>query len=237
MASKRLIISEIRPFLFSLLAATSLFISLAVFVTLLPKPAEAQEKLSSPVYRYRGHEMSTGYYEQWEVRPRPYMPLAGGPVRHIAGTTLTTTGEWVRRRTYLADSHQRLRFYQRLKCIKCHPQQARGLHTVRVGITCRQCHGPEPIAGINHYYSLMNPIRRHSHVCSKCHEGANASYATYVVHEPNPASMDTRKTFPMLFYVFWMMVAIAVGTFLVFLPHAAIWGIRELFTKRGKAKR
>lgn len=223
--------------MFSLLAATSLFISLAVFVTLLPKPAEAQEKLSSPVYRYRGHEMSTGYYEQWEVSPRPYMPLAGGPVRHIAGTTLTTTGAWVRRRTYLADSHQRLRFYQRLKCIKCHPQQARGLHTVRVGITCRQCHGPEPIAGINHYYSPMNTLRRHAYVCAKCHEGASASYATYVVHEPNPAALDTRNTFPMLFYVFWMMVAMAAGTFVVFLPHAAIWGIRELFTKKEKLAR
>ena len=80
----------------------------------------------------------------------------------------------------------------------------------------------------------MNPIRRHAYVCAKCHEGASASYASYVIHAPNPALASTFKTFPLLAYVFWFMVALAVGTFLVFLPHTAIWGILELFIRKEK---
>jgi hypothetical protein len=39
--------------------------------------------------------------------------------------------------------------------------------------------------------------------------------------------MDTRDFFPALFYVFWFMVAMAVGTFAAFLPHTIMWGVRE----------
>jgi hypothetical protein len=74
----------------------------------------------------------------------------------------------------------------------------------------------------------MNSRRRHAFVCAKCHEGANRSFASYVNHEPNPAALSTRISFPLLFYVFWMMAAIAVGTFAAFLPHAFMWGLREL---------
>ena len=34
--------------------------------------------------------------------------------------------------------------------------------------------------------------------------------------------------------VFWAMIVLAVGTFLVFLPHTLIWGMRELFMKKGE---
>ena len=33
-----------------------------------------------------------------------------------------------------------------------------------------------------------------------------------------------------------LMVALAVGTFFVFLPHTVLWGIRELFIKKEKPK-
>ena len=93
----------------------------------------------------------------------------------------------------------------------------------------------EPIAGIDHYYSPMNRLRRHAFVCAKCHPGASASFATYVVHAPNPAMRTTQKSFPLMFYVFWGMMALAGGTFVVFLPHTALWGMRELYLKK-KAK-
>ena len=54
----------------------------------------------------------------------------------------------------------------------------------------------------------------------------------YVVHEPNPALASTFKNFPVLAVAFWVMVAIAVGTFVLFLPHTIMWGIRELFMKK-----
>jgi hypothetical protein len=80
----------------------------------------------------------------------------------------------------------------------------------------------------------MNPVRRHAYVCAKCHEGASASFATYVVHARNPAHAGTREVFPVLFYAFWAMVVLAGATFVIFLPHTALWGIRELFAKKEK---
>jgi cytochrome b subunit of formate dehydrogenase len=82
----------------------------------------------------------------------------------------------------------------------------------------------------------MNPRRRHAFVCSKCHKGANFSYAKFKVHEPNPAARTTLNTFPALSIVFWGMIGIAVGTFAVFLPHTFLWGLREFLSLRGKKR-
>jgi hypothetical protein len=142
----------------------------------------------------------------------------------------------VRIRTRLADSHQGIKFYQYLRCQYCHIHETKDIHTVRANLTCRQCHGGEPIASIAHIWSPLNPIRRHGYVCAKCHEGASASFASYIIHEPNPALASTFKSFPWLAYVFWFMAVLAAGTFLVFLPHTAMWGIRELFIKKEKSE-
>ena len=122
--------------------------------------------------------------------------------------------------------------YARKTCVDCHPENALNRHVIRGKKHCRQCHGPEPIAGIKHYYSSMNSNRRHAYVCAKCHEGASASYSSYMVHAPNPSKAATLQKFPVLFFVFWSMITIAVGTFAVFLPHTFLWGIRELFVRK-----
>jgi hypothetical protein len=190
-------------------------------------PAWAQKEVISKPYRYSEREVSSRYYETYEAKPRPYPVFVRGGIPQKEAITLSPIAEKVRRRQYLADSHWGLKFYERLTCIKCHPRHARNLHKRRAKITCRQCHGPEPIAGLKHYYSKMKPRRRHAFICAKCHEGATVSFATYVVHEPNPTDMSTRESFPLLFYVFWIMAAIAVGTFAAFLPHAFMWGLGE----------
>jgi hypothetical protein len=135
----------------------------------------------------------------------------------------------VRIRTRLPDSHAGLKFYYRNTCIECHAEQARNIHSVRAGITCRQCHGPEPIAAINHHYSAMNPIRRHAYVCAKCHEGANAAFADFYVHEPPGTALSTRDSFPILFYTSWGMLLLFLGTLAFFVPHSFMVGLRELF--------
>ncbi len=192
----------------------------------------AQEEVASAIRRYKAYEASTGYYEEYEVLPRRQRPLIGVTNIREGIFPYSPTVAKVRSRTHLADSHQGIRFYKGRQCADCHPAAALDIHTTRANLTCRQCHGGEPIASINYYWSPMNPIRRHAYVCAKCHQGASASYAAYVVHAPNPALSSTFREFPALAYAFWIMVAIAVGTFVLFLPHTILWGIRELFTKK-----
>lgn len=202
---------------------------------LLSSPAFAQDEVASAIRRYKDREVSTGYYEEYEVRPRRQRAFVEIPGVTRGVFRYSPTAAKVRNRRLLADSHQGIKFYQNRRCEECHINQTRDLHTIRANLTCRQCHGGEPVASIDHYYSPMNPIRRHAFVCAKCHEGSTASYAAYVIHEPNPALASTYKSFPALAVAFWAMIAIAVGTFLLFLPHTILWGIRELFiTKEGK---
>jgi hypothetical protein len=201
----------------------------------LPGLAAAQQEVASPYRHYRSTEMATGLYEEYEVRPRNQAAYFKAGERQGMGLNRIETQDtraW--NRMFLSDSHRDLPFYEQRRCVDCHPDNARNRHTVRYGITCRQCHGEEPIASINHYFSRLNPIRQHTHVCSKCHEGAGASFALYRVHEPNPALLSTARVMPLLFYAFWVMVALAVGTFALFLPHTILWGIRELFIKNGR---
>lgn len=204
-------------------------------IFLIPPPAVAQEEVTSAIRRYKEYEVSTGYYEEYEAKPRRQRPFVDIPGVRQGIFPYSPTSARVRVRTRLADSHQGIKFYQRRRCEECHTRETQDIHTVRANLTCRQCHGPEPIASIDHYHSPLNPIRRHAYVCAKCHQGASASYAGYVIHEPNPALASTFKEFPVLAYAFWIMVAIAVGTFLLFLPHTIMWGVRELFMKKEKS--
>ncbi|MBI4766738.1 MAG: hypothetical protein HY787_19435 [Deltaproteobacteria bacterium] len=199
-----------------------------------PGFSQAQEEVSSPIARYRERELSTGYYEEYEVKPRSFRPYVQVPERRKGLVRFSPSPERVQHRTYSSDSHWGIPFYEQRSCLECHKEQTRDLHTVRAKITCRQCHGGEPIAGLSYYASPMNPIRRHAYVCAKCHEGASASFATYVVHAPNPAASKTGRTFPALFYVFWLMTIIAIGTFALFLPHALLWGLREFLSREKK---
>jgi hypothetical protein len=196
--------------------------------------ASAQEEVASALRRYKAYEASTGYYEEYEVLPKRQRPLITIPSIREGIFPYSPTAASVRSRTHLADSHQGIKFYAGRQCADCHPAAAMDIHTTRANLTCRQCHGGEPIASIQYYWSPLNPIRRHAYVCAKCHEGANASYAAYVIHAPNPAMAGTMKSFPVLFYAFWIMIAIAVVTFALFVPHTVMWGIRELFVKKKK---
>lgn len=217
----------------SLLGAIRLLIGLAPILIMIgfPGPAWAED-VATDIYRYGEREVSTGYYEEYEVKP---FHLPGGPVlyRGVITVSPSASAASVRWRTYLTDSHWGLRFYAWRTCIDCHPQQARDRHTVRAGITCRQCHGPEPIAAINHYYSPMNPIRRYAYVCAKCHEGATAAFAGFYVHEPPGTELSTRESFPVLFYASWGMLVLFLGTLAFFVPHSLMVGVRELCETKG----
>jgi cytochrome b subunit of formate dehydrogenase len=201
-------------------------------IIVLPWPARAQEEVASHMGRFQ-ERVRSGYYEGYEVLPRRLEAeqiKARGILR--GPFPLSSTSGEVRIRARLADAHSGLKFYKERTCIECHPKQARGLHTVRDGINCRQCHGPEPIPANNHYYSLMNPIRRHAYVCSRCHEGANDLYAKYVIHEPPVGAPETRESFSSLYYTSLAMFLLLIGTIAFFSSHSFLVGFRELFVKK-----
>ena len=208
--------------------------ALLAWVMLLANTASAQEEVASAVRRYKAYEASTGYYEEYEVLPRRQLPLVSIPGVRRGLFPYSPTAASVRNRSRLADSHLGIKFYERRRCEACHVEQTRDIHTVRANLTCRQCHGGEPVASINHYFSPLNPIRRHAYVCAKCHEGASASYASYIVHEPAAGSSLARTSFPILYYTYWFMLVLLVGTLAFFIPHSFLVGLRELFRKKRK---
>lgn len=174
---------------------------------------------------------SSGYFRDQDTVPGGYniyrqdekARLWGGPV----------SGD-IKRVSFQADAHLGVTGYETRSCVSCHEEQRYSLHTSRGQTSCVQCHRGQPIAGLYHYYSSMNPIRRHAYICAKCHEGASASFATYVVHEPRPLKRDTAESFPLFYYAVWFMVILAVGVFAVFLPYVTLWGVRELIEMFGK---
>lgn len=215
----------------------TLFRMAAILLTqllLLPQIAFSQEEVASAIRRYKDREVSTGYYEEYEAKPRRQAPLVGVPGVSRGIFPYSPSAAEVRIRTRLADSHRGIKFYQGRRCEECHHSETMDIHTVRANLTCRQCHGGEPIASIAHIYSPLNPIRRHAYVCSKCHEGSSASFASYIIHEPAPGEPATQKSFPALYYTYWLMLLLLAATLAFFIPHSFMVGLRELLTKKTK---
>ena len=180
----------------------------------LSSAAVAQAPGDDALRRYQDQIRSSAYYD---------------PSDQIPGLRYGPTQE---RRPGLQpkkDAHAGIKGYRHRTCESCHEEQANNVHTLRANNTCRQCHAEEPIASSAHYFSPMNPVRRHAYVCAKCHEGASASFATYVVHAPVPSAH--RDSFPALYWADVFMYALIVSVMLVFLVHGVGWWTREWFVK------
>jgi len=201
-----------------------------LLAVLLPA-ADASAQMASA----EGEAASSGYFRDQDTLPGSYRLYQQQPKELDWLWAVGPEKKKPRRASFLKDSHSEVRDYSpRTRCTDCHREKTKDLHQIRMGITCVQCHRDEPIAGVHHYYSAMNPIRRHAYVCAKCHEGATPSFASYVVHEPNPLVMDTEEDFPLLFYGVWIMLILAGGVFAFFLPYVGLWSLRELIGKATK---
>jgi hypothetical protein len=107
----------------------------------------------------------TGYFRDQDTLPgsfRFYQQLPGGE----AGLWgLGPTRKKISRASFNADAHADVADYSpQTRCQKCHAPETRDLHGLRMNITCVQCHRNVPVTGILHYYSPLNPIRRHAYV-------------------------------------------------------------------------
>jgi len=176
-------------------------------------------------------EASSGYFRDQDTLPGTYLQYRQSKEFGGSFWGLGPGGGDLKRSSFNADAHENIYGYGVRSCVSCHEENRYDLHSSRGQITCIQCHRGRPIAGVFHYYSAMNPIRRHAYVCAKCHEGASASFATYVIHEPPPLAAATANEFPLFYYASWFMVILAVGVFSIFIPYVLLWGLRELIAR------
>ncbi|HLJ46763.1 MAG TPA: cytochrome c3 family protein [Bryobacteraceae bacterium] len=98
---------------------------------------------------------------------------------------------------------------------------------------CYDCHGSHdilPVTDQRSHLSRANIVA----TCSKCHTGSHRQFAGYLTH----ATHHDPKRYPFLFYTFWGMTTLLIGTLTVSGAHTALWLHRSLgFKKNGHAEK
>ncbi|HUG40763.1 MAG TPA: cytochrome c3 family protein [Longimicrobiales bacterium] len=128
------------------------------------------------------------------------------------------------------------------RCVACHEKAGRtffgsyhGKATAlgsQVVATCAHCHGAhgiEPASSPESRVAEANLVE----TCGECHEHARPAFVKYDAH-PDP--MDRARN-PVLFYSFWFMNTLLIGTLAVFGLHTLLWWIRiGIDRRRGGAQ-
>jgi len=128
------------------------------------------------------------------------------------------------------------------KCGQCHKEIAKTYFDTyhgkvsQLGYTktakCYDCHGSHdilPASDPRSHLSRGNVVK----TCQQCHAGATRRFAGYLTH----ATHHDRKKYPLLFWTFWGMVALLVGTFTVGGLHTILWLPRALEMRRERMAR
>lgn len=123
------------------------------------------------------------------------------------------------------------------RCAECHEEAARTYNgtyhgkasTLGSGVaaTCSDCHGAhgiEPASEPGSRVAAANLVD----TCRDCHEHARPAFVKYDAH-PDPMN---RERNPALFYSFWFMNSLLIGTLLVFGLHTLLWWIRITIDER-----
>jgi uncharacterized protein with PIN domain len=123
------------------------------------------------------------------------------------------------------------------KCGRCHAEIAKTYFDTyhgkvsRLGYTktakCYDCHGAHDIQKVTDprsHLSRANVVA----TCQKCHHDATRRFAGYLTH----ATHHDPKKYPFLFYTFWGMTTLLVGTFIVGGMHTLLWLPRALQMRR-----
>ena len=83
---------------------------------------------------------------------------------------------------------------------------------------CYDCHGAHdilPVANPASHLSEQNIVG----TCGKCHEGSHRQFTSYLNH----GTHDDRDKYPVLFWTFWGMTTLLLGTFGFFGLHTLAW--------------
>jgi thiosulfate reductase cytochrome b subunit len=118
-------------------------------------------------------------------------------------------------------------------CGQCHEHELTGyrdtFHGKAIALgrqdvaACYDCHGHHDIVETHDATSYISDERR-VETCKKCHEGANENFAGYIVH----ADHHDKEAYPQLYYVFWGMTWLLIGTFAFFALHTLLWLYRSM---------
>jgi cytochrome b subunit of formate dehydrogenase len=92
---------------------------------------------------------------------------------------------------------------------------------------CYDCHGSHDILPVTDQRSRLSRANIVK-TCGKCHTGSHRQFAGYLTH----ATHHDPKRYPFLFYTFWGMTSLLVGTLAVAGTHTALWLRRSLKERR-----
>jgi cytochrome b subunit of formate dehydrogenase len=122
------------------------------------------------------------------------------------------------------------------QCGRCHTEQAETFFDTfhgkvsRLGgegvAKCYDCHGTHDILPPTEPDSRLsrdNVVE----TCGQCHEGSHRRFAGYLTH----ATHHDRDRYPYLFWSFWGMTALLVGTLTFALLHTLAWVVRLLLNR------
>jgi cytochrome b subunit of formate dehydrogenase len=96
---------------------------------------------------------------------------------------------------------------------------------------CYDCHGTHDILPVTEPASRLsrwNVVE----TCAQCHSGAHRRFAGYLTH----ATHHDEDKYPYLFWTFWAMTALLVGTLSVAMLHTGAWLWRLALTRKEWAK-
>jgi uncharacterized protein with PIN domain len=124
------------------------------------------------------------------------------------------------------------------KCGRCHMEIAKTYFETyhgkvsQLGYTktakCYDCHGAHdilPVSDTRSHLSRENVVA----TCQKCHPGATRRFAGYLTH----ATHHDPQKYPWLFWTFWGMTGLLVGTFVLGGFHILLWLPRGIQYRRG----
>ncbi len=116
----------------------------------------------------------------------------------------------------------------RLQCGSCHRDVTESYFETTHGkasrlghaaaAQCYDCHGAHdilPPENAASHLSRQNIVE----TCGQCHTGSHRQFAGYLTH----ATHHDRTKYPILFYTFWFMTTLLVGTLVVAGTHTVLW--------------
>ncbi len=122
-------------------------------------------------------------------------------------------------------------------CGRCHAEIAKTYFDTyhgkvsRLGYTkaakCYDCHGAHDVLAVADPRSHLSRANVAA-TCQKCHAGATRRFAGYLTHATHH---DPRK-YPFLFYTFWGMTFLLLGTFVIGGLHTLLWLPRAFQMRR-----